>query len=253
MIKLVFVAKRRADIPTRRFHEDWLTQHGRIISDQAESLGMRKYVQSHLVDLPANEALRSSRGMLPPFDGIAEIWWDSLDEMLLASTSPKGRVATALIEKDAARLVDLELSTSFLTKEHLIFDRSTEIPLGPDAVKVTFLLKRKEGMSMADCQHTWLHDHGKLATSFADISHLTKYVQSHTLDNETNETSNEARKPESSFDGLTEIWLRSADELRRGVETEEGRAASAALLADERRFVQLDQSHCFVTREHVIF
>ena len=46
-------------------------------------------MQSHTVDIALNEGLRSSRGMLPEYDGIAELWFGSEEELMEAMSSPE--------------------------------------------------------------------------------------------------------------------------------------------------------------------
>ena len=84
MIKLVYVITRRADLSVEAFRDYWLHRHGPLVAAQAEALRLRKYVQSHLIDHEANEAMRGVRGMLPAVDGITEVWWESLDALQAA-------------------------------------------------------------------------------------------------------------------------------------------------------------------------
>ena len=43
------------------------------------------------------------------------------------------------------------------------------------------------------------------------------------------------------------------EELNAGGGADEGRRGGAALVEDERRFVDMSRSRCFMTREHEIF
>lgn len=253
MIKLVYVITRRADVSADTFHDYWLTRHGPLVAAQAEALRLRKYVQSHLIAHPANEALRSARGMLPPVDGITEVWWDSVADLQAAYATEAGARSGAVLAEDEAKFIDFARSAVFLTEEHLIFDRTGGEGPGPGAVKVTYLLSRKDELSPADCHGTWLRDHGPLVTSFAEVSNMAKYVQSHTIEPGVNAGFRASRPYEPPLDGITEVWLNSLDDMRRSGETEAGRAAGAAMVEDERRFVQMDRSRCFLTREHLIF
>ena len=71
--------------------------------------------------------------------------------------------------------------------------------------------------------------------------------------NEVNAGIQAGRNYEPALDGITEVWVRPADGGAAPVDPETARAASAALVEDERRFVQMDKSRLFMTREHVIF
>lgn len=253
MIKLVYVIVRRADLSPDAFRDYWLNRHGPLVAAQAQALRLRKYVQSHLVDHPMNEALRGVRGMLEPVDGITEVWWDSVADMEAAYATLDGAKSGAVLAEDEAQFIDFAKSCVFLTEEHEIFDRTGGRGPGPEAVKATYLLARRNGLSQAECHDTWLNDHGPLVASFAEPLHMAKYVQSHATAPEVNARFEAQGKFSPPLDGLTEVWANSLRELEAGSDTPAGRVASAALVTDERRFVQMDRSRCFLTREHLIF
>lgn len=252
MIKLVSVLDRRADVAPADFYDHWLTSYGPRVQRHAAALGARRYVQSHLIDTPANEALRAARGMLPPVAGVGELWWDSLDDVEAALHDPAARAAWEDLAADENTFVDLSGSQVFLTTEHLIFDHTDRRPLGADAVKVAYLLNRRNGLTVEDCHRTWLQDHGPLVASFAELLHTAKYVQSHTTATELNEQLTAGRDFAAPYDGITEVWLESLVE-REGGNSEERRRAGTAMAEDERRFVEMGRSRCFMTKEFVIF
>src|SRR5579871_6112163 len=188
MIKLVYAIARRADVPLGDFYDYWLRSHGPRVKGHAEAIGAKRYVQSHTLDTPANEAMRESRGMLPPLPGITEVWWDSLADFQQALSDPRGQAAMADLAEDEAKFIDTANSQIFLTREHPIFDFAGGAKLGPDVGKVTYLLTRRDGMTVEDCHATWLADHGPLVASFARASRMARYVQSHTIAPEINAT-----------------------------------------------------------------
>ncbi|WP_337189368.1 EthD domain-containing protein [Phenylobacterium sp.] len=253
MIKLVYVIARRPELSRQAFAEYWLDRHGPLVANHAGALRMRKYVQSHLFEHPSNEGMRAARGMRPATDGITEVWWDSLEAFRAAYATPDGAAAGAELAADEARFIDPAGSTVFLTQEHEIFDRTDGAGPGPDALKVTYLLARRNDLTQAACHETWLKDHGPLVRSFAEPLHMAKYVQSHTIAPELNAGFRAARGFEPPLDGITEVWMNTLADLEAGGATEAGRRGGAALVEDERRFVQMDASRCFLTREHVIF
>jgi len=252
VIKLVYVITRRADLSPAQFYDHWLNSHAPLVAAQAGPLRLRKYVQSHLFDDPANEGMRAARGMLPPVDGVTEVWWDSFADMQAAYATPEGAASGRILSEDEARFIDFSKSQVFLTQEHTIFDHTGGKGPGPDALKVTYLLTRRNGMSQADCHKTWLNDHGPLVASFAGPLHMAQYVQSHAIEADWN-AGVVAAGFAPPLDGITEVWIGSHEELGRGGQTEAGRKGSAALVEDERRFVEMGASRCFLTKEHLIF
>ncbi len=253
MIKLVYVLQRRADVTLEDFHDYWLKSHGPRVLGHAQDIGARRYVQSHTLDTPANEGLRVARGMLSPAPGITEVWWDSLEAFQAASANPAGADALADLAQDEAKFIDIAASQVFLTEEKFIFDFTAGEKFGPDAVKCTYLLSRREDLTVAACHQTWLKDHGPLVASFAKALHMARYIQSHTIAPELNQSFVGSRGLAPPLDGITEVWCNSMEDLAAGGATSEGRAGGAALVEDERRFVQMERSRCFLTREHELF
>jgi uncharacterized protein (TIGR02118 family) len=123
MIKLVYVVKARDDIAPEEFRRYWLEEHGPLVASLAGDIRARKYTQSHTVVSPLNDALVASRGMAPFHDGITEVWFDSIDDLQTALTSPEGARAGAALAEDEAKFIDFSRSTIFITEEHDIFDR----------------------------------------------------------------------------------------------------------------------------------
>lgn len=122
MIKLVYVIRKRADVSEKEFHDYWLHQHGPLVTRVAKAIGARKYVQSHTILPDAGASVSQSRKMAEPYDGITEVWWDSVEEMQAGSSTPEGQEAGKLLLQDESKFIDFARSTIFFTEEHLIFD-----------------------------------------------------------------------------------------------------------------------------------
>ena len=253
MIKLVYVIERRADVAPKDFHEYWLKSHGPKVRGHAPAIRAKRYVQSHLMDSPLNEAMRASRGMLPEVPGITEVWWDSLEDFQAAASSPQGAAALADLAEDEDKFIDVPKSQVFLTQEHTIFDFTAGKKFGPEAVKCTYLLARRPDFTVEACHATWVRDHGPVVASFARALHMARYVQSHTIAPQINAGFVAGRGLAAPLDGITEVWMRSLEDLAAGGTTEEGRRGGPAMIEDERRFIDMSRSRCFFTKEHEIF
>lgn len=120
MIKLVFVIRRREDMPAEEFHRYWLEDHGPLARSLVEPLGARRYVQTHTVARELNPQLAATRGTAEAFDGLAELWWDSLEEFAAAFASEDGQQAGRALMEDEARFIDFGRSSLFLTEEHVV-------------------------------------------------------------------------------------------------------------------------------------
>ena len=123
MVKLVFVIRRREDLPAEEFHRYWLQEHGPLARRLLESLGARGYVQTHTLGGGLNAALAATRGAADAYDGLAEVWWDSLDALVETFRSEEGQRANETLAEDEARFIDVERSSLFITEEHPILER----------------------------------------------------------------------------------------------------------------------------------
>ena len=120
MIKLVFTLRRREGTTREEFQRYWLEDHGRLVTSLRDALPqMRRYVQSHTIDGPANESIRAGRGSAEPYDGITEVWFDGLDSMS-AGTEAAAEAGRRLLA-DEGTFIDLAGSSIFVTVEHEIF------------------------------------------------------------------------------------------------------------------------------------
>ena len=93
---------------------------GPLVRSVAEVLGIRRYVQSHTLDTPINDALRASRNTEPRYDGVAELWWESVDDFVGRLADPDAQAASGALLEDERRFIDLEATSIFLTEEHEI-------------------------------------------------------------------------------------------------------------------------------------
>lgn len=124
MIKLVYILKRRADLTPDQFYKRWRGVHADLVAEVAEETRIKKYIQSHTIDTPLNQAFAESRGMQPGYDGITEVWWDSLEDLQASMESSEGQEAYGRLLEDERDFIDLENSYIFLTNEHVIFDKT---------------------------------------------------------------------------------------------------------------------------------
>ena len=65
----------------------------------------------------ATASLAAARGSPTAFDGVAELWWDSLDDRA-AARGDAARAAAAELLADERRFIDLSASPLFLVAEH---------------------------------------------------------------------------------------------------------------------------------------
>lgn len=105
-------------------NERWLNGHGSLGLPHAETLRIKKYVQSHYLSARDLEAALAERGWADRPDAVTEVWWESLDDMRAGLRTPQGVCANAELEKDEQAFCDMERMQAFFSREALIVDRS---------------------------------------------------------------------------------------------------------------------------------
>jgi len=123
MIKLVFVLRRLPHLSRSDFQRYWREEHAPLVAGFQEALRIRRYVQLHTIETPLNEVLQSSRDAPEAFDGVAEIWWDSLDDLGAAFAEPAGQQAGAALLEDERKFIDLARSPLWIGRENLVIGK----------------------------------------------------------------------------------------------------------------------------------
>jgi uncharacterized protein (TIGR02118 family) len=122
MVKLVFCCRRLEHLSRAEFQRYWQGTHGPLVARHASVLRIRRYVQTHTLDDPANAVLAASRGAPEEFDGIAELWWDSVDDLVAATGTAEGRAAAQALHEDERRFIDHARSPIWLAEEHPVLE-----------------------------------------------------------------------------------------------------------------------------------
>ena len=117
-------------------------------------------------------------------------------------------------------------------------------------IRLVFALRRLPNLSRAEFQVYWLNQHAPLVAGFATDLNILRYVQTHTLDDPSNAAAQKARgNMETEYDGVAELWWASETELAEQSSIA-AREADAALLEDEKKFIDLENSPIWFVYEY---
>jgi uncharacterized protein (TIGR02118 family) len=124
MVKIVFCVRRLSTLSPDEFYRHWLESHGPLVRAQAAALRIRRYTQGHAFTDPRIDPAVDARGCeVQPYDGVAEVYWDSVEDLVEAGSSPEGREAGRALLEDERRFIDLRNSSLFYVYEHEIVAR----------------------------------------------------------------------------------------------------------------------------------
>ena len=108
MVKVVYCITKKAGLSDEDFFRYWKHVHGPI---GARIPRLRRLVQSHRRTLPGDTRQ-------PDFDGVAELWFDSVEDLLAARQSAEWKASTG----DEVNFIDHNKVAYFVSEEHVIFD-----------------------------------------------------------------------------------------------------------------------------------
>ncbi|MEW5688348.1 MAG: EthD domain-containing protein [Pseudomonadota bacterium] len=120
MIKLTFCLVRLPHLTREAFQTYWRETHGPLVASVAETLRIRRYVQLHSLTPEVSAGIRDSRGAPQEYDGVAELWFDSLEAMLENGRRPEAQAAGVLLLEDEKRFIDLARSPLWWGHEHVV-------------------------------------------------------------------------------------------------------------------------------------
>ena len=120
MIKLTFCLKRLPTLSRAEFQTYWFEKHAPLVAKHRKVLRIRRYVQMHTGSDAMNAAIAASRGAPESFDGVAELWWDSFED-IATNDSAEARAAGLTLLEDERRFIDLARSPLFFGEERSVF------------------------------------------------------------------------------------------------------------------------------------
>jgi uncharacterized protein (TIGR02118 family) len=120
MVKITFCLRRKPGLSREEFQKYWRTRHAPLVAQRARQLGIRRYVQSHTISDSLLNGLAEQRGFVgEPFDGVAELWFDSAEVLYQSENIPASSLQAAKdLLADEAAFIDLPNSPIFVVREH---------------------------------------------------------------------------------------------------------------------------------------
>src|ERR1700678_2108587 len=117
MIKLSFCLHRLPHLSREEFQRYWREDHAPLVRKNRESMRIRRYVQTHAATTELNDGVRAGRGAPEMYDGVAELWWESFDDLQAAMVSPEGQAAGLELLEDESKFIDLARSPLWFGSE----------------------------------------------------------------------------------------------------------------------------------------
>jgi uncharacterized protein (TIGR02118 family) len=181
------------------------------------------------------------------FDGIAELYFETLDDLHEALGSPGSRDydptkdVAAKAREDVDNFLAIEERPRFIGEEHVWKD---EVADTDGLYKHSAFLVRKEGMSHEEFREYWENNHSPLAT---DIEGVVRYHTVYPTDPENAE-----------FDGVAELYFETLEDLHEALGSEGSRdydptkEVAAKAREDVDNFLAIDERPRLIGQEQVV-
>ena len=120
MIRLVYLIRKRPDLDVETFRARWRELHADSAATWGPALGLQHYTMASRLDTVCNTCVTKPRGIeVAPYDGVIEMWWDSLQDYQAGAGSSAGLSAIDTLVDAERRFVDFSRSTAFFVEQEV--------------------------------------------------------------------------------------------------------------------------------------
>lgn len=117
VIKLIYCLHRAEGMSREDFRAYWHERHGPLVRSLRDVLKIRHFVQYHALDGDAAVAMADACQAPHGYDGVAELWWDSEEDLRNAMSSEAGQDAIRSLYEEEARFIDFARSPLWISRE----------------------------------------------------------------------------------------------------------------------------------------
>ena len=122
MIRISYLMRRLPHLSLEEFQSYWSEQHPQAAPEDAfATLGVKRYVQVLPIETNARDLVIGPRtGLVEPFDGIAELWIESLEALERDWSTDKAKEYVEIFFKDEQNFIDWTRSTILVSNEYIV-------------------------------------------------------------------------------------------------------------------------------------
>ena len=122
MVRISYLMRRLPHLSLEEFQSYWSEQHPQAAPEDAFStLGVNRYVQVLPLETNARNLVIGPRtGLVEPFDGIAELWVESIEALQRDWSTEKAKEYLEIFFKDEQNFIDWTRSTILVSEENIV-------------------------------------------------------------------------------------------------------------------------------------
>ena len=118
-------------------------------------------------------------------------------------------------------------------------------------LKLVMCVKRRPHLTWGEFDHYWRNHHAPLVIKYAERLGIRKYIQTVPFANNAAQSALQQTRNSApvDFDGCAELWWDDLESHLAARKTAEGLSALRALIEDEGKFLDLEQSQIWYGEE----
>ena len=123
MIRISYLMRRKPSLSREEFQSYWSEKHPKAAPEDAfPVLGVKRYMQVLPTETEARNLVIGPRtGLVENFDGMAELWVDSMEALETNWSTEKAKEYIAIFFKDEQNFIDWSRSTILVSEEINVF------------------------------------------------------------------------------------------------------------------------------------
>lgn len=125
MIKVIYCIRRREDLSPSEFQQYWKGVHGQLLMEHRQALRLAGYVQTSPLAHKYSPTVERPHALAAPFDGVAELYWASEDDMNYAFEDARALEVQKLLADDEKNFIDHKHSSRWIAHEVAPIERQT--------------------------------------------------------------------------------------------------------------------------------
>ena len=123
MIRISYLMRRKTGLSREEFQSYWSDSHPQAAPEDAFAvLGVKRYMQVLTIETEARNLVIGPRTeLVEEFDGMAELWVDSLEDLESNWSTAKAKQYIEIFFKDEQNFIDWSRSTILVSREINVF------------------------------------------------------------------------------------------------------------------------------------
>lgn len=117
MFKIIYCIRRKPSLTHEQFLAHWKNVHGELVIAHQATLRLARYAQTSPLSHAFSERVERLHVMQEPFDGVAELWWESEADLQHAFKSDAGKRVQRLLADDELLFIDHVRSCRWMATE----------------------------------------------------------------------------------------------------------------------------------------